>query len=173
MLAYQMNGAPLPDKHGFPLRLLSPGKYGVKHPKWIIEILLLPDEKLGYWQLRGWTQEARMNTSVRIDVPSRDAAAGDILIEGISFAGDRGISRVEVSTDGGKNWSDAALQPPLGPYTWVLWQYDWKSARAGETVLVARATDGEGVLQTDGVTQPFPDGAASYHRVKIDVTAAM
>ena len=64
-----MNGEQLPQKHGFPVRLLAPGKYGIKHPKWITEITLMDEETFGYWQQQGWTQEARMNTSVRIDVP--------------------------------------------------------------------------------------------------------
>src|SRR5690606_28819374 len=99
MLAYQMNGEPLNDKHGFPTRLLSPGIYGMMHPKWITDIVLMDEEVLGYWQEQGWSQEARMNTSVRIDVPGRNAdvpVGMSTFIEGIAFSGDRGISKVEV-----------------------------------------------------------------------------
>jgi DMSO/TMAO reductase YedYZ molybdopterin-dependent catalytic subunit len=175
MLAFQMNGEPLPKKHGFPLRLLSPGKYGIKHPKWIIEILLLPDERIGYWQQQGWTREGRMNTSVRIDVPSgAPQPPQPLVVQGISFSGDRGISKVEVSTDGGESWHDATLKSPLGPYTWVHWEYDWQDPKPGNTVLVARATDGTGELQTEKDHEPYPDGATGYHRAvaRIDTEAA-
>jgi hypothetical protein len=165
MLAYQMNGEELPKGHGFPVRLLSPGKYGIKHPKWITEILLLPDERLGYWQQQGWTREGRMNTTVRIDVPGGALQPPEpLVIQGVSFSGDRGISRIEVSTDGGKTWEDATLKAPLGPYTWVHWEYDWRDPRPGETVLVARATDGTGQLQRENDLDPYPDGAEAYHR---------
>ncbi len=165
MLAFQMNGLPLPKNHGFPVRLLSPGKYGIKHPKWIVEILLLPDERLGYWQQQGWTREGRMNTSVRIDVPGGAPQPPEpLVIQGVSFSGDRGVSRVEVSTDGGNAWHDATLKAPLGPYTWVHWEYDWQDPKVGETTLVARATDGEGQLQTEQEVEPYPDGATGYDR---------
>jgi DMSO/TMAO reductase YedYZ molybdopterin-dependent catalytic subunit len=166
ILAFEMNGVPLPKKHGFPVRLLSPGKYGIKHPKWIIEILLLPDERLGYWQQQGWTREGRMRTSIRIDVPGGAPQPPEpLIVQGVSFSGDRGISRVEVSTDGGESWNDATLKLPLGPYTWVHWEYDWRDPRPGETTLIARATDGTGELQSVEVQDPYPDGASGYHRV--------
>ena len=166
MLAYQMNGEPLPKKHGFPVRLLSPGKYGIKHPKWIVEILLLPDERIGYWQQQGWTREGQMNTTVRIDVPGGAPQPPEpLVIQGVSFSGDRGISRVEVSTDAGKSWQDATLKAPLGLYTWVHWEYEWKDVEVGAAVLVARATDGTGELQSENVVEPYPDGASGYHRV--------
>jgi DMSO/TMAO reductase YedYZ molybdopterin-dependent catalytic subunit len=174
MLAYQMNGEPLPHDHGFPLRLLAPGKYGVKHTKWITEMTLIQNEEFGYWQRQGWSQEARMNTSVRIDVPDDYAAivGGPVLVQGIAFSGDRGISRVEVSTDGGSSWDDATLKPPLSPYTWVLWQYEWRDPDAGgfgSKRVVARAWDGNGELQHDDMTEPYPDGAALFHRIDVAV----
>ena len=127
VLAYQMNGEQLTHKHGYPVRLLSPGHYGMMHPKWITDIMVMNEEVLGYWQQQGWSQEARMNTSVRIDLPSDGSkiAPEPTVVEGVAFSGDRGISRVEVSTDGGQTWADARLKPPLGPYTWVLWDYAW------------------------------------------------
>jgi len=175
ILAYQMNGEQLPQKHGFPARLLAPGKYGIKHPKWITDIMLMDEETFGYWQQQGWTQEARMNTSVRIDVPGFYGEAtpnSTYLIEGLSYSGDRGISKVEVSTDNRKTWSEAVLKPPLGPYTWVLWSYEWRVPRdEGEYRVWARATDGTGELQTDDVADPYPDGATGWHETIAVVTA--
>ncbi|MFQ5878647.1 MAG: molybdopterin-dependent oxidoreductase, partial [Dehalococcoidia bacterium] len=151
MLVYEMNGQPLPFKHGFPLRLLAPGKYGIKHPKWLTEIALVDEERFGYWQQRGWSQEARMHTSCRIDVPASLATIeeGPFRMQGLAFSGDRGISRVEVTTDGGQTWHDATLRPALAPFTWVLWHYDW-NARAQEDFvkIMARATDDTGQVQT-------------------------
>jgi DMSO/TMAO reductase YedYZ molybdopterin-dependent catalytic subunit len=171
VLAYQMNGEPLTHKHGFPLRLLTPGKYGMKHPKWIVEIELMQDEQLGFWQQRGWSQEATMNTTVRIDVPGRGMTLppATLLVQGVAFSGDRGISRVEVSTDGGNAWAEARLKPPLSPYTWLLWEYEWHNPPLGEAVLLARATDGTGKLQKANVVDPFPDGAAAYHYVSFQI----
>jgi DMSO/TMAO reductase YedYZ molybdopterin-dependent catalytic subunit len=170
MLVYAMNGVRLPDKHGFPLRLLSPGKYGIKHPKWITEIALIDREVFGYWEKRDWSQEARMNTSSRIDVP----APGDVIkdasfrIHGIAFAGNRGISRVQVSTDGGQSWNDAVLKPGLSPFTWVLWYYDWtKIDGLGSVDIVARATDGADDVQTPVRNPPYPAGATGYPRVSV------
>lgn len=169
-LVYEMNGEPLPAEHGRPLRLLAPGKYGIKHPKWLTTVVLLDQEFFGYWQRRDWTQEARMKTSSRIDVPASGAEVEDGLfrIRGVSFSGDRGISRVEVSTDGGANWNDATLVPPLSPYTWVLWHYDWR-AEVGDAEIVARATDGTGEVQTDERSPPLPDGASGHPRVRVRV----
>jgi DMSO/TMAO reductase YedYZ molybdopterin-dependent catalytic subunit len=171
VLAYQMNGEPLTHKHGFPLRLLTPGKYGMKHPKWIIEIELMQDEQLGFWQQRGWSQEATMNTTVRIDVPGcgMTLPPGNHLVQGVAFSGDRGISKVEVSGDGGNSWDAAKLKPPLSPYTWILWEYEWSNPPLGEGTLFARATDGTGALQEANVFDPFPDGAAAYHDVSIKI----
>jgi DMSO/TMAO reductase YedYZ molybdopterin-dependent catalytic subunit len=176
VLAYQMNGEPLSDKHGFPVRLLSPGKYGIKHPKWITEIKLIDEEYFGYWQRQGWSQEARMNTSTRIDIPPDGArlSTGVHRIEGIAFSGDRGISRVEVSTDDKRSWEDATLKSPLGPYTWALWHYDWQLPRqmAGmRTTVWARATDGNGDLQTEVVAEPYPSGATGYHLADVRIEA--
>lgn len=170
MLAYEMNGEPLPAKHGFPLRLLSPGKYGMKHPKWISEIALMDEETLGYWEERGWSDEARMHTSSRIDVPS----SGDVIsessfrISGLAFAGNRGISRIEVSLDGGRQWKDAVLKPALSPFTWALWYCDsYTAGLSGRLQIVARATDGVGAVQTADEAPPYPAGATGYPKVSV------
>jgi DMSO/TMAO reductase YedYZ molybdopterin-dependent catalytic subunit len=164
ILAHTMNGEPLPQKHGFPVRLLSPGKYGIKNPKWITEITLLKEDRYGFWVERGWNGE-RMNTSSRIDVPKRNKRVPQepLRIQGIAFSGDRGISKVEVSLDGGSTWREAVLKPALGPYTWLLWHYDWRDLpKSGLVRILARATDGAGEVQTSIATPPFPSGATGY-----------
>lgn len=175
MLAYGMNGEPLSFKHGFPLRLLAPGKYGIKHPKWITDIALLEDEVFGYWQVRGWTQDARMKTSARIDVPApgQSVEEGLVRIYGIAFSGDRGIQRVEVSTDRGDRWNEAVLRPPLSPFTWALWHYDTTVVPDnGRFNVLARATDGSGETQTPFPAPPAPDGADGWPAVSVRVREA-
>ncbi|HLF72486.1 MAG TPA: molybdopterin-dependent oxidoreductase [Dehalococcoidia bacterium] len=173
ILAYEMNGEPLTEKHGFPLRLLAPGKYGMKQPKWIREIVLARDEAEAYWVERGWDRDALMNTVSRIDVPlpGREIEPGAQRIEGLAFSGRRGIESVEVSLDDGETWRKAELKAPLSPYTWVLWRYDWQDVpeRGAEIAIVVRATDGAGALQSAEKEPPYPSGATGLHRAKVGV----
>ena len=168
ILAYEMNGKPLPHKHGFPLRLLAPGKYGMKQPKWITRMVLRNDLDQGYWSKRGWDTEADMNTSTRIDLPEggETVLAPSYRVEGVAFSGRRRIQRVEVSIDGGKTWQDAVIKEPLSPYAWVLWHFDWPDIpESGAVDIRARATDGLGQVQTATKAAPFPRGATGYPSV--------
>jgi DMSO/TMAO reductase YedYZ molybdopterin-dependent catalytic subunit len=172
ILAYHLNGVPLPTRHGYPARLIFPAHYGMKNPKWITGITLTSDDYLGYWERQGWTDSAVVQTMSRIDTPmSKDSLAVGVetAIAGIAYAGNRSISKVEVSTDNGESWHDAALQPPLGPLTWVFWAYRWTPAKAGKFTAVVRATDGAGTLQPAEKTDPIPLGATGYHHVSLTV----
>lgn len=162
ILAYEMNGEPLTPVHGFPLRLLVPGIYGMKNVKWITRVEAINYDLKGYWQRRGWNDRAEYKTMSRIDAPD-DTVKGDATIAGVAFAGDRGISKVEVSGDGGKTWEEAALKAPLSPITWVLWQKQWTPAQTGKRKVLVRATDGRGVTQTSQYAPPAPDGSSGYH----------
>ena len=161
-----MNGKPLTKEHGFPLRLLVPGIFGMKNVKWITKIEAVANDFKGYWQRRGWDDKAEYKTISRIDTPNSKVKA-QTTIAGIAFAGDRGIVKVEVSTDGGKTWEAAEIKPPLSPYAWALWQKNWTPEAAGEYAIKVRATDGRSVLQTSQVTSPDPSGATGYHQVYI------
>jgi DMSO/TMAO reductase YedYZ molybdopterin-dependent catalytic subunit len=171
LLAHTMNGAPLPDKHGFPLRLVLPGRYGMKSPKWIVKIEVVADRIDGYWVRRGWDREAAVQTVARIDTPADNAnVTGPRLgIGGVAFAGDRGISRVEASLDAGATWRDARTRPSLAPTTWVQWAVDWEDILPGSYTVLARATDGSGALQASDEHEPLSKGATGYHRAHIDV----
>ncbi len=172
LAAYLMNGVTIPEEHGYPLRALIPGIYGMKNVKWLTKIEVVPFEYQGYWQERGWSNVATYNTHVRIDVPTSTArsSGGQLTVAGISFAGDRGISRVEVSTDGGATWNDAVLEPPVGHETWRRWRYRW-AVSSGRFRLVARATDGTGQVQTSVPRPPFPNGSTGYHGFEVTVAA--
>jgi hypothetical protein len=117
VLAYEMNLATLTPKHGYPVRAIVPGLYGMMNPKWITEIELVGNVYEGYWQRNGWTNNATEDTHSSIVIPGQ-AVIRDrfrnleleiiniipgqrVPVTGIAFAGDRGISKVEVSTDGG------------------------------------------------------------------------
>jgi DMSO/TMAO reductase YedYZ molybdopterin-dependent catalytic subunit len=173
MLAYEMNGAPLPPVHGFPVRLLVPGLFGMKNPKWLTKIEAVSTHFTGYWQASGWSDEAVVKTTSMFRVPAGRTAArapeGTVDLGGIAYAGDRGITSVEVSTDDGKTWVRAEVKPPLGKYTWVLWAALWQPAGPGTYTLKVRARDGTGVLQTAQEAPPLPDGASGYHTIRVRV----
>ncbi|MGI8857287.1 MAG: molybdopterin-dependent oxidoreductase [Thermomicrobiales bacterium] len=170
ILAYHLNGVPLPTRHGYPARLIFPAHFGMKNPKWITGITLTSDDYLGYWERQGWTDSSVVQTMSRIDTPTRKdtlAVGVETVIAGIAYAGNRSISKVEVSADNGESWRDAALQPPLGPLTWVFWAYRWTPPKAGNYAVLVRATDGAGTLQPAEKTDPIPLGATGYHRVSL------
>jgi DMSO/TMAO reductase YedYZ molybdopterin-dependent catalytic subunit len=175
MLAYEMNGVPLPQRHGYPLRAVIPGLYGMMSAKWIRQIDIIDSVYLGYWQTRGWSNNAAVQTSIFVRVPGNGASAsisqggGSVLVGGMAFAGDRGISKVEVSIDGGKTWEKAALKPPSSNLAWVLWAYEWRPSTLGEYTIYARATDGNGQVQTDAQADPFPSGATGYVMSAVNV----
>ncbi len=158
MLAYKMNDELLPNEHGFPLRAIIPGIYGMMNAKWISDIETVDHVYVGYWQERGWSNDARIKTTSIIYYPPPGAQVGGSLpIAGVAFAGDRGISRVEVSTDSGQTWNDAVLKPPKSPYSWVLWAFQWTPTTKGTSTIVVRATDGTGQLQDLLFRDPFPE----------------
>lgn len=171
-IVWAMNGEPLPRLHGVPVRLIVPGLYGIKNVKWLTKLTVSGDDYRGYWQDRGWTETAVIKTQSRFDVPrDRDVLpAGEHEIGGIAFAGDRGISAVEVSFDGGSTWREATIaeNPSPAGLSWVVWTMTWQ-AKPGGYELVVRATDGEGNLQTAEVASPLPDGASGYHRIDVGV----
>ena len=183
ILAYEMNLAPLTSEHGFPLRAIVPGLYGMMNPKWITEIELVDNVYEGYWQRNGWTNIADYNTGSSIVIPGQApirhrfrgldenpsyASNGRVPIAGIAFGGDRGISKVEVSTDDGETWKTAKIKEPLSHYTWVLWTAGFIPTEEGNNYkIIVRATDKEGQVQTSELREPFPDGATGYHTISI------
>ena len=171
-IVWMMNGEVLPDHHGGPVRTINPARYGMKTAKWLTKISLVENDWQGYWETRNWTDDATVKTMSRIDVPQRNdiLAAGPVKIGGVAFAGIRGISNVEVSTDDGETWAEAEIveQPNPDGRAWVLWQHTWR-ATTGDHRLVVRATDGEGTVQTEEQAGSLPDGASGWHRIRVGV----
>ena len=166
LLVYAMNGETLPVEHGFPLRIYIPNRYGMKQPKWIVRMEAIEAWRPGYWVDRGWSMEARPHIVSVIDTLAAEPdAEGIVPVGGIAWAGDRGISRVELQVDDGP-WEEAELRtPPLSGLTWVQWRYNWR-ATEGRHTLTVRATDGAGALQIAEKQDVHPDGATGYHSVR-------
>lgn len=171
LLAWEMNGAPLKREHGYPARLLIPGIYGMKNVKWLTGITIVANDFKGFWQNQGWDDAAPYQTESRIDVPHgrESLSAGPLSVGGVAFAGNRGISAVEVSTDGEKSWQPASVKPGLSGNTWQLWRADLNVDKSVRDIRV-RATDGTGKPQTREENDPFPSGATGYHSIRIAVS---
>ncbi len=173
LLAVRMNGATLPQGHGFPARMLVPGIYGMKHCKWLARIEVVNYDYQGYWQQRGWSDPAPVRMTARIDTPltgSSVHANRITYIAGVAFSGNKGISEVDVSTDAGQTWQGAILKQPLSSFTWVLWELEWQPTTAGSYTIVVRAIDLEGNVQVPNEEPPLPNGSSGYHSVLLNVS---
>jgi DMSO/TMAO reductase YedYZ molybdopterin-dependent catalytic subunit len=169
LLAWQMNGVTLPNRHGFPLRVLVPGRYGEENPKWLTRIELTDHFVRGLYADQGW-YNGPVHTWNRIDRPrGRVPLESPVEVGGIAFAGARGVQKVEVSVDGGVMWHQAQLEPPLSQDTWVLWSWQWLPTLAGMYTLEARVTDNTGEVQTSHKQGTVPNGATGYHIIMVDV----
>jgi DMSO/TMAO reductase YedYZ molybdopterin-dependent catalytic subunit len=164
MLTYAWDGLPLPEKHGFPLRIYIPDRYGMKQPKWIESIEATDHWEPGYWVVRGWDREARMKATSVIDtiamnmMIAKPAQEMRVPIGGIAHAGVRGISKVELRVDNGE-WMPAELRTPLSGQTWVVWRYDWPLQRGKHTFTV-RCFERDGTPQIAREAPPDPSGAS-------------
>lgn len=142
LLAWSMNGAQLPLAHGFPVRVLVPGLYGMASVRWLTRITLLDLADASY-ELPVVRTFARIMTPQPYDSVSLNTP---IAVQGIAFAGLRKIARMELSIDGGP-WTPVTLRPPDSPYAWTQWYTLWTPELAGGVTLAVRATDDRGVVQ--------------------------
>jgi DMSO/TMAO reductase YedYZ molybdopterin-dependent catalytic subunit len=165
-----MNGEVLPREHGYPARLLIPGRYGMKNAKWVVALRPMRREFADWYAQRQWSREAIVKTMTRIDVPARDARlqGGVQRIAGVAYAGDRGVQKVEFSIDAGETWETAEfVEPAPGRDTWVRWQGRFTIGTDAELTLTARATDGTGTLQPQPFTLAQPDGAGGWNSINV------
>jgi DMSO/TMAO reductase YedYZ molybdopterin-dependent catalytic subunit len=164
LLAYAMNREPLPPQHGFPLRLIVPGWYGMTHVKWLHSITAVEEPFDGWQQMSAYTIHrtedqtdepvTRMQPRSLLVPPgipeflsrARSLAVGPCVLTGRAWSGWAPVERVELSTDGGASWADATLDAPAGRYAWRGWTYAW-DAEPGDHELCCRATDGAGNTQ--------------------------
>lgn len=171
LLAFGMNGQPLPTEHGFPVRMVTPGLYGfVSATKWVTDLELTTFDRQAYWQQRGWAREAPIKTQSRIDRPKpfEKVSGGRITAAGIAWAQHTGIDRVEVRVDGGP-WQRTQLSTEVNTDTWRMWRTDLDLPPGGHTI-ESRATDRAGRTQTPKRQPVLPDGATGWHSIFFTVT---
>lgn len=184
-LVHQMNQAPLTPEHGYPVRIIIPGRFGQKQPKWLTKIEATARDKQGYWERQGWSNTAEIPTHGMVRQVQGDrvwdrqntveiAQNGDlgwamgILIAGIALDKSSPIQTVQVSTNNGQQWQAADQTHPASPHEWTLWRYLWKPTQAGEYTLLARA-------QTQEQRQPLTDddrkdGSAGVLKIHVKLT---
>ena len=163
LLAWQMNGKDLPPPHGAPLRAIIGGWYGMASVKWLTRIIVSDRPFRGFFQSLDYSYFDRSHglpnvmaiTAIQVKSQIARPALGDQIatnkptkITGAAWAGEADVTKVEVSTDGGKHWDEAALLGDKNPFCWRLWEYEWKSPAAGKAVLMSRASDSQGRTQS-------------------------
>jgi len=172
IVALGMNGEALPREHGYPVRMVIPGLYGfISACKWMTSIKLTTyaDDE-AYWTERGWTPEAPIKISSRIDTPKvlQELPAGETFIGGVAWAQQNGgVAKVQVQVDGG-GWQDAQLGPSAGNDYWRQWYYPW-TAESGTHTISSRVIDGNGETQSDVRAEPFPSGSSGIQSLIIKV----
>lgn len=173
LVAFRMNGEKLPHRHGYPARVVVPGYFGEKHVKWVTRVEVTNEDAKGFYEAQGWGPDFVTPTRSRIDVPENDSwikiadMAKGVTVKGIAYGGDRGVSKVEISLDGGDNWEPATITYPGTKLTWALWKYDWSPKEPGDYSLVVRATDGEGEVQELEEDRAFTSGVTGFHEIAV------
>jgi DMSO/TMAO reductase YedYZ molybdopterin-dependent catalytic subunit len=173
-VAYGMNGEPLPVRHGYPVRILTPGLFGEKSIKWVTRIELVDHDVKGFYEQQGWGPSFVVpirTTFFTSDFQTPLASAATIPLRGNAFAGNQGIASVEISDDGGVSWQPARLDYPGTDITWTFWSFIWQPRTPGDYTLVARATDHRGQRQIESYRDTAPEGATGLPSVRVRVTA--
>jgi DMSO/TMAO reductase YedYZ molybdopterin-dependent catalytic subunit len=163
LVAYAMNGEELTPDHGFPVRAIVPGYYGMASTKWLTRIQVTRRPFMGYFQVSDyafWDEQdglptraplgpARVKALIARPVVNQVLQGGArVIIAGAAWTGDGTVTRVEVSTDGGAAWADAAFLDPAQTFVWRRWEFPWEVPRqAGRRTLMARAHASDGSIQ--------------------------
>ena len=152
LVAFAMNGEPLPTEHGAPLRLVVPGAYGMASVKWLARVSAIDRPFRGYYQAERYVLDGEPLPPVApravIAFPSDGALiVGPITVRGYCWSGASPVARVEVSDDGGASWAEAEIEPAVSPYAWRRWQLAWAPRAPGDAHLVARAWTEDGECQ--------------------------
>jgi len=184
LLAYAMNGQPLPASHGFPLRLIVPDWYGMASVKWLRSITAIAEPFEGVQQTvlyRYRSSEEDPGTPVTRKKPralmappgipeflsrTRHVPAGRTRIEGRAWSGPDPVCRVQFSADGGRTWEDTHLEQPNGAHGWSAWSYDWDAGEAGDYELCVRATDTAGNVQPLDSAETWNQGGYGVNAVQ-------
>lgn len=161
LLAWEMNGEPLPPEHGAPLRLVVPGWYGMASVKWVSRIDVLTEAFAGYFQRERYVLDygdgapavpvAEMAVKAVVTEPrgGEVLGTGAMTVRGWAWSGAAPVTRVQVAVDGGDSWHDARVHPAPGGYLWQRWEYEWADRAPGRHTLRVRAHDAAGNVQPD------------------------
>lgn len=175
LLAYEMNGSLLTPEHGYPLRALLPGRYGLKSPKWLTGLTLTDTAEPGTWEgEHGWSSTAEVKTWSRIDTPKpyAEVSVGQpVALQGVAYAGTRKITAVEISVDGAA-WMPVTLRPTVTRHAWTQWYTAWTPLTSGEVTIQVRATDESGFTQHRLPAlgrDTYPDGTDAIHAIVVRV----
>jgi hypothetical protein len=169
LLAHRRNGIQLTQEQGFPVRLVVPGVYGYKMPKWIQRIQFVDRPLSGTRENQGWSPDGSIQTAAYIQSPRhREALSGPVEFSGIAFAGAHEIVAIEVSVDDAP-WTPIPFTPGL-PGSWTTWRTTWWPLAPGDYQVKVRATDSAGFTQIDDpAASPFPNGWRAIHSIVIRV----
>ncbi len=171
LAALYMNGVPIPRLHGFPLRILNPGFYGVKQPAWVTKIEVIGRPMKDYWEDRGWDCSPPMQVDSVIYFPDKNdkfKVGEPVRVGGAAFGGRR-ITRVELTADGGKTWFGTKIvNSSDADNVWVFWEGKMTFAKKGNYTINARATDIMGNVQEEKDPAKF-DGTGDWPLVKVKV----
>jgi DMSO/TMAO reductase YedYZ molybdopterin-dependent catalytic subunit len=174
LVVFEMNGEPLPRVHGYPVRLIVPGMYGEKNVKWVTSVEIVDRDVKGFYEQQGWGPDFVIPIRSRFYEPdlSQPVRSGALVpLRGIVFGGDKGISRAEVSLDGGQSWRPAELEYPGSQLSWAIWRFDFRPELPGEYFLAVRGFDANGTPQPAEDRGIVPSGGRGYHRISIQVQA--
>ena len=188
LLAYEMNGEPLTTDHGFPLRLVVPSWYGMASVKWLTHIQIADEPYEGFFQKLRYVfinegvesnPERKPVTTLKVKSLITNPRHGEVIqrgpftIGGFAWSGDGDLSKVEVSTDGGRSWQDASLVGEPNPNFWRQWELPWNASEPGHFIFMARATDSEGNCQPRSAPWNFRGYANnSIHTLAVEVPAS-
>jgi DMSO/TMAO reductase YedYZ molybdopterin-dependent catalytic subunit len=168
LLVYAMDDQPLTNAHGYPLRIMIPGLYGQKQPKWITNIEFLDTRYQGYYEQYGWSDTAAVKTNSQIRLPEAfSTITGTFTLQGWAYAGNRAIEAVEVSINDGP-WQPCDLLPGSSPLVWTQWWTTWTPDRTGAFTVAVRTTDDTGYVQWqpgNALDSAYPGGTDAIHSV--------
>lgn len=193
-LVHQMNGQPLSKEHGYPLRILLPGHFGQKQPKWLTGIEAIVSSQQGYWERQGWSNTALIPTHAltrqlqqtrvwngryQVSFPKTGETgwSDGVLIAGVALDGSAPIQRVSVSLDGGTTWELAEQNHPDSPHEWTIWRFAWRPQQPGKYILLAKAeSDRSPNLLFGDSTQPlddprYRDGNSGILKIQVNLQA--
>jgi len=185
-LVHQMHGAPLTRKHGYPVRIILPGHFGQKQPKWLTGIEAITTSKRGFWERQGWSNVAEIPTHalmrqvqssrvwsnyyrISLDGGGEQGWRQRILVAGVALDKFSPIQAVQVSTDSGKTWAKAEQNHPQSPHEWTLWRYLWQPSQPGQYTLLARAESGR--EQQPLEDHDHKDGSSGVLKIQVTLLA--